>query len=414
MNDPNRKDTLGTHVAEYQRRFNIPLVSRDQVVASAARAPAAQAFAPEDGPPVQVASLGGGMPTPDTAPDAREAIAQSLAGPQPQQAPAQPPVQVAQAPQQQQFNRPPTPPAPQGPPPMPEQTPMTQQEMNIRRAIGASADPTFRGRLEPFAERMEAERKFKDAQNMKLWEKDVAAYEKRTDPLYQQQLKKSQQDIITGAEARPPVDPRVLGTPQSPQRTGIPVPPLKPPNITESKWAELQAPEMIKKIDAADKAKLAFSEINSVIQQARTHPGREWGIGLTAKAAAAIPGSDAAGFAAINDQMAGKVFLEAYQLIKGAGAISEKEGAKAEQAVARLSSAQNMRDYDKALHDLETVVRSHYEAAQRAVNRPVTAWMRKPDDNHAPDIDQIGTRGGKRVKYIGGDPAEDESYQVVR
>ena len=32
MNDPNRKDTLGTHVAEYQRRFNIPLVSRDQVV----------------------------------------------------------------------------------------------------------------------------------------------------------------------------------------------------------------------------------------------------------------------------------------------------------------------------------------------------------------------------------------------
>ena len=41
MNDPNRKDTLGTHVAEYKRRFNIPLVSRDQVVASAARAAAA-------------------------------------------------------------------------------------------------------------------------------------------------------------------------------------------------------------------------------------------------------------------------------------------------------------------------------------------------------------------------------------
>ena len=41
MNDPNRKDTLGTHVAEYRRRFNIPLVSRGQVVASAARAPAA-------------------------------------------------------------------------------------------------------------------------------------------------------------------------------------------------------------------------------------------------------------------------------------------------------------------------------------------------------------------------------------
>jgi hypothetical protein len=92
MNDPNRKDTLGTHVAEYRRRFNIPLVSRDQVVASAARSPNAMAFAPggepdlENTAPVQVASLTGGMPTPDTAPPpAREAVAQSLVGPPPQQ-----------------------------------------------------------------------------------------------------------------------------------------------------------------------------------------------------------------------------------------------------------------------------------------------------------------------------------------
>jgi hypothetical protein len=50
MNDPNRKDTLGTHVAEYSRRFNIPLVSRDQVVASAARQPDAFTTAPEMSP----------------------------------------------------------------------------------------------------------------------------------------------------------------------------------------------------------------------------------------------------------------------------------------------------------------------------------------------------------------------------
>ena len=81
MNDPNRKDTLGTHVAEYRRRFNIPLVSRDQVVASAARAP----VDPEDAAPYQVAALGGGVPTPDTAPDPREAVAQTLTGPPLQQ-----------------------------------------------------------------------------------------------------------------------------------------------------------------------------------------------------------------------------------------------------------------------------------------------------------------------------------------
>ena len=243
---------------------------------------------------------------------------------------------------------------------------------------------------------------------MEAWKKDYAAWEKTTDPVYQQNLKKGQQDIITDAAVRPPVDPRVLGTPQSPQRTGIPAPPPKPPDITASKWAELQAPVMDAKIKDADKARLAFDEITSVIQQAKTHPGREWGIGPTAKIAAAIPGSDAAGFAAINEQMAGKTFLEAYQLIKGAGAISEKEGAKAEQAIARLSTSQNKRDYDKALYDLETVVRTHYEAAQRAVNRPVTAW-RKPGDNstYAPDIGEV--RDGKR--YVGGKPSDPMNWE---
>ena len=411
MNDPNRKDTLGTHVAEYSRRFNIPLVSRDQVVASAARAP----VDPESAAPFQVASLGGGVPTPDTAPNpARDAIAQSLVEqqqPAPQQQPPElQPVQVAQAPQQQfPIGTPaPRPQAvqPQAPPP-PPQTPMTQQEIDIRRAIGASADPTFRGRLEPYADRMAEERKFKDVQNMKAWEKDYAAWEKTTDPVYQQQLKKAQQGIVTDIPGRQPVDPNI-GTPLSMQKSGIPRPPPRPPNITDDKWAELQAPEMAKKIDAADKAKLAFDEINSVLHQARTHPGREWGIGPTAKIAAAIPGSDAAGFAAINEQISGKTFLEAYQIIKGAGAISEKEGAKAEQAIARLSTSQNKRDYDKALYDLETVVRTHYEAAQRAVNRPVTAW-RKPGDNstYAPDIGEV--RDGKR--YVGGKPSDPMNWE---
>ena len=93
MNDPNRKDTLGTHVAEYKRRFNIPLVSREQVIASAANAPPRAAA--DEGAPYQVASLGGGVPTPDTAPEpARDAMAQSLVAQQGVQPPSQ---QVAQA-----------------------------------------------------------------------------------------------------------------------------------------------------------------------------------------------------------------------------------------------------------------------------------------------------------------------------
>jgi hypothetical protein len=101
MQDPKRKDTLGTHVAEYVRRFNIPLVSREQVVASAARTPAptATAFAPDGGelPP-------DAMPT--SAP-ARQDIVTALAGPQPvKQQPAALPVVPPQQLAQQQPIRP--------------------------------------------------------------------------------------------------------------------------------------------------------------------------------------------------------------------------------------------------------------------------------------------------------------------
>ena len=72
MNDPKRKDTLGTHVAEYGRRFNIPLVSREQVVRSAARAPGG---VPEQ--PVDEGAVPPGA-TPASAPP-RQDIAQALA-----------------------------------------------------------------------------------------------------------------------------------------------------------------------------------------------------------------------------------------------------------------------------------------------------------------------------------------------
>jgi hypothetical protein len=101
MNDTKRKDTLGTHVAEYKRRFNIPLVSPEEVVASAVRNP--NTFAPEGGEtenaaPFKVASLGG-MPTPDTAPDlTRDAVTQSLVAQQGVQPPSPVrPQQIAQA-----------------------------------------------------------------------------------------------------------------------------------------------------------------------------------------------------------------------------------------------------------------------------------------------------------------------------
>jgi hypothetical protein len=75
MQDASRPN-LQTHIADYVQKFNRPPAEeeRSQIAASAAGGQQ----------PIQLASLGG-MPTPDTAPDPREAVAQSIAGPPPQQ-----------------------------------------------------------------------------------------------------------------------------------------------------------------------------------------------------------------------------------------------------------------------------------------------------------------------------------------
>ena len=74
------------------------------------------------------------------------------------------------------------------------------------------------------------------------------------------------------------------------------------------------------------------------------------------------------------EQIEGKNFLTAYDQLKGGGAITEIEGTKAEAAQARLSTAQNKKDWDAAMNDLETALRRDLELAQRKVNAPVTAW----------------------------------------
>lgn len=63
--------------------------------------------------------------------------------------------------------------------------------------------------------------------------------------------------------------------------------------------------------------------------------------------------ADAARVQARMDQLRGGVFLQGYGMLKGGGAITEVEGLKAEQAMARLSAAQSVDDYKAALGEFK-------------------------------------------------------------
>ncbi|HXF89522.1 MAG TPA: N-acetylmuramoyl-L-alanine amidase [Xanthobacteraceae bacterium] len=77
----------------------------------------------------------------------------------------------------------------------------------------------------------------------------------------------------------------------------------------------------------------------------------------------------AASFNAALAQLKGQAFLAAFQELKGGGHITEIEGQKATEAIARLDTTQSEDDFLRAVDDLETVVRSGLARAYIAAGR---------------------------------------------
>lgn len=92
------------------------------------------------------------------------------------------------------------------------------------------------------------------------------------------------------------------------------------------------------------------------IEDVRAHSGKRYGIGVVG-VLPGIPGTQQRGFINLVDQLKGQTFLEAFNSLRGAGAITVAEGEKATQSLSRLDRAQSPEDFDAALKDLEDVVR---------------------------------------------------------
>lgn len=86
------------------------------------------------------------------------------------------------------------------------------------------------------------------------------------------------------------------------------------------------------------------------------------------------------------DQLRGKVFLEAFESLKGGGAITEIEGQKAEQAIARLQRAQSHEEFVAALTELRGVIAGGVER-MRAKAAPAAPAGAAPTDMPQSAID---------------------------
>lgn len=105
-----------------------------------------------------------------------------------------------------------------------------------------------------------------------------------------------------------------------------------------------------------------------LIDQIRNHPGREYGTGM-AGVLPGIPGTSQKDFVTLVDQAKGKAFLEAFASLKGGGQITEVEGRKATEAIARLDRTQSKEGFLQALDDLEDIVEAGKSRATRRAAR---------------------------------------------
>lgn len=83
-------------------------------------------------------------------------------------------------------------------------------------------------------------------------------------------------------------------------------------------------------------------------------------------------------------QLQGQAFLQAFESLKGGGQITEIEGQKAENAMARLQRAQSTEAYLEALNELKSILQRAVERAPQGALPPTTSAPAAPAPNPAP------------------------------
>lgn len=172
-------------------------------------------------------------------------------------------------------------------------------------------------------------------------------------------------------------------------------------------------------IAGAPQAIRTATETMRLVDAAINHPALRTSTGMLAWTQA-VPGTPMFDFGTRMAQLQGRAFLEAFESLKGGGQITEVEGRKATEAIARLNTGQSASDLRGALQELRDIARE----AQRRAARRIPAETRQ-DNPTAPALEieerPAAPRGVPNVgaiedgwRFMGGDPSSPSSWQRVR
>jgi hypothetical protein len=113
-------------------------------------------------------------------------------------------------------------------------------------------------------------------------------------------------------------------------------------------------------------------EANRLIEEMVVHPGMKNAVGVLWATAPGIPGQPKADFEAIEGNLLGRVFMRAYEALKGAGAITEAEGLKATASELPTSRKQSKEAYIRNLRQYQKWLEKGLEIANEKAGKAPT------------------------------------------
>lgn len=104
-----------------------------------------------------------------------------------------------------------------------------------------------------------------------------------------------------------------------------------------------------------------------VIDELLQHPGLKYAVGAEGINPFPIPGTSQGDFVVLHNQLAGRVYSQAYETLKGGGHITEFEGKKVAEGLARLSRVQSEKEYKAALRELQGILKEGMQRMRQGV-----------------------------------------------
>lgn len=176
----------------------------------------------------------------------------------------------------------------------------------------------------------------------------------------------------------------------------------RPIDIAGRERQEVVGKQQGTEIAGAESAYRTATQTLQNIDGVLKHPSIGMGTGMTS-VLNAIPGSSGYDFSLRVDQLKGQAFLQAFESLKGGGQITEAEGRKATEAIARLNTRLSTADFKAAVQELRDIVARAQERATAKMPAPPAAPGAVP--GAAP---QVGGEGQPRVRRFNPETGELE------